>query len=58
MRWAEEKTHAVFVAVIECSNPNANNDCPREELLVVPLKVSHGKDVSKTNKNVPPSSIQ
>jgi len=56
--WEEEKTHAVYLTAIKCSNPNANNDCPREELVAVLLKVTHGKDVSKTYKNVLPLSIQ
>jgi hypothetical protein len=43
---------------MECSNPYANNYCPREELVAVLLKVTHGKDVSKTYKNVLPFSIQ
>jgi hypothetical protein len=43
---------------MKCSNPYANNDCPREELVAVLLKVKHGKDVSKTYKNVLPFSIQ
>jgi len=37
---------------------NANNDCPIEELVAVLLKVTHGKDVSKTSKNVLPFSTQ